>query len=433
MVQPNVSPLDKYLLNIEAWVGEGLTNAQIVEQLRLLGVTTSEGSIRRAKRRIEEASGTALPRRTAPPKNADDPSFSSDGDTAEINSGKTTKIPTPDELMEEHGLDPNDWAYDKPLVSWWGSPGKRCYQLKLQLRRKKPTEFVFPGRVPSEYKPPKRRLPDASRPQLGVICGDAQVPFNDKGMEECFLQFLADVRPDTLTDIGDQGDNPSVSSHPKNPAWHAPINECIQATVDLNYARRRASENTEYTILLGNHDARLQNYIMNKAETIFGIKRGQIPDAPDYDGSVLEWAYLTRADDLGIDVVAASDGDQYFHAAHTLVDGPHGLIGEHGSKTGKNAMLATIERLDHSVAFGHTHTQGMQTKTLWNINGEHRTIYVANIGTQSMIRGGLGYANRPDWVHGFATYVKWPDGRFVIEFAKYEDGVLYWRDRRYAV
>lgn len=432
------SSWDSYLPSIQKWMEEGKSNKEMLALLGAMGKNVTERTLRRAKAKVRDPLGSSPVVKVGAAKASDEPSVSVHGDQATVWSDPVSdsRTITPEEIIKQRKLNPDDWdVRDMILNQWDSNTGKgnttTLYQIKLFLRRKTPIEFVFPGRIPSDYKAPKiNKGRDKDKPFLGVVCGDSQVPYNDERMEDCFLQFLADVKPDKLTDVGDQGDNPSVSNHKKNPKWHIDLNTCVQATTDLNYNRRRACETMEYEVLIGNHDVRLDNFVMDRAEALYGIKRGDLPTDEEYQGSVLEWAYLTRADDLNINVVS-TDGDQYFHSEIVLVEDDFGLTAEHGHKTGKSAMLNTIDRRDNSVVFGHTHTMGMQTKTVWDKHGNHRTIYVANIGTQCKLKGGLGYAKNPDWVNGFLTYVKWPGGGFTLEFAKYEDGVLYWRDKRY--
>jgi hypothetical protein len=427
----NNSPLDAHVDELKALASQGLSMTDIAAQLTERGVPTSRDSVRRAFKRHNIERPALLTR---------EPDISIKGDTAVLIGGDAAGPRlSPDDLIRMRHLDPADWEIKDMIINEWdammgekhGNATKPMYQIKLFLTRKKPIEFVFPGKVPTDYIPPKIIVPRfRTTPTIKVICGDGQVPHNDKGMEDCFLQFLADIMPDELVDIGDQGDNPSVSSYKKNAQWHVPINDCIQATVELNYYRRRAAENMKMVILLGNHEARLVNFTMTQAESLYGIKQGDIPDDPKTGEHVLQWASLTRAKDLGIEVIGNED-DSYEHASYKLVDHPHGALAEHGNKTGKTHSQKMIERRIVSLFYGHTHDQTIDTKTLYDINNDPRTIYSVNIGTQSLIKGGLGYVKNPDWVHGFALLIEWPDGRFHVELVKYEQGVMYWRDKRY--
>lgn len=434
MTEKQVSPLDPHKDELIEMALQGLSNTAMAAAFTARGVSTTKDSIRRAFKRWNFS---------RPNANLGEPTVSLTGDTATIQGGDPsgTEI-TPDQLMRLHGLDPDDWEIKNLIVNKWdamvgeklGNAKRPMYQLKLHLVRKRPIEFVFPGRVPSEYTAPVIRRKVGSMPlvapYLKVIVGDNQVPHHDRGMEDCLLQFLAEIKPDELIDIGDQGDNPSVSTHAKNEQWHVPINECIQGTVELNYYRRRAYEQMKMTILLGNHDERVKRYTQARAEALYGIKQGDIPNDPVTGANVLEWAYLTRADDLNITVIANED-DNYFQQSFTIVEGEHGAIAEHGSNSGKNVAQKVSERRHYSIFYGHTHDQSIETKTVWDIHGNHRTYYLVNIGSGTKIKGGLGYAKLPDWVNGFATLSDWGDGRFHVDLAKYEDGVLYWRDKRW--
>ena len=54
------------------------------------------------------------------------------------------------------------------------------------------------------------------------------------------------------------------------------------------------------------------------------------------------------------------------------------------------------------------------------------------IGLLGDPRGGFGYAVNPPCNQGFGTVTIWPSGEHVMELARYRDGVLAWRDQRWA-
>lgn len=385
---------------------------------------------------IKRANGgvdtNSLPTVIAPER----PGFTIDGDSAVLvspSSDERKRLFTKEELREEYGFPEDDWIETRAVISQYGSPDNPSGQIKMWLTKRVDIHQIIPARFPESYVAPKINRALTNKPIFGVVCGDSQVPHNDLCMEDCLLQLVAELQPDILIDLGDQGDNPTISSYLKNPKWNAELNECIQATTELNYYRRRACESMEMIVLASNHDTeRVKNYVLSKAPDLYGVQRGMFHGEEDPE-KVLTWGYLTKMDLLNIKLIG-EDGDSYQHANHIISQGAPdvpGLAVEHGSVTGKSAMLKAVENTNYSMFFGHTHHAGMETKTVYDTDGEPHFIYSFNTGTMAKLKGSLGFAKRAQWVNTFCTYQLWPDGRFTVDFAKYENGELFWRDKRW--
>jgi hypothetical protein len=186
-----------------------------------------------------------------------------------------------------------------------------------------------------------------------------------------------------------------------------------------------ASPETTWKALLGNHEERLYTQVLTKIPELYKLHRA---DNGQELERILSYEYLMRFDELGIELIEP-DG-KYTHAQDII--SPE-LAARHGHLAGKNAASKSIERLDHSLVFGHTHAKSVTAKTLYDIDRVNRTIHSIENPAMCLIQGGLGYAVDPNWSNGFTTFHVWDDGKFSFEQAIYDDGELFWRDQRYSL
>lgn len=439
MSKTSQSPLEPYQTEIEGWVSQGWTNAEIEGALKDQGVPSSERSIRRAKKRwgLSDNKGGSDP---------EPASISVRGDSAEITGKPTTKLSRPEDLMLERGLDPEEWEVVSIIINEWDGATKKgggekvtgkhtLRQLKITLKRKVPIELISPARLDGPKFRSARPQPGYSRSYDGpnnakrvVLVGDQQAPYYEEKLHRAFCQFLGDYQPHSGVLIGDTIDLPDISRHPINPERDVTVQECIDTGYMILKEYRESFESCEWQKLAGNHDERLRRIVVDNIRQIYGLRRAQIPDETA-ELPVMDVGHLLRLDELDIEFVRP-DGD-YEHTQVNLSDhlaARHGWIARKGSGT---SALATLEHLGFSVVVGHTHRQSLVHKTTHDINGKTSTLAACETGCMCRIDEGLGYAVAPDWQQGFATAEIWPNGTFKLDLATFVNGVLYHRNKRY--
>lgn len=430
MSQTTSSPLDPHKAEIIQWVAEGYSNREIEGALAQLGIPSSDRSLRRAFKRWEVERG-----KVTKPEPA---SASVRGDTADITSEVSGELNTPDDLMTERGLDPEEWEVVSMTINEWDGPVKgggaqALKQLKIHLRRVIPLELITPARIDGPTWEPsfaniKKTTKRNQSSRKVVFCGDQQAPYFNEELHESFCDFLFDWEPDEGVLIGDTIDLPDISRHPNTPEKDVSTQECIDVGYQILREYREAYEPIYWRKLAGNHDERLRRLQIDKVERIFGLRRAQVPGALE-ELPALDVGHLLRLDELGIEYIRP-DGD-YEHTQINLSDhlaARHGWIARKGSGA---SALATLEQLGFSVVVGHTHRQSLVHKTRHDINGQLSTLAACETGCMCRVEGGLGYAVAPDWQNGFATAEIWPDGTFKLDLATFVDGTLYYRDKRY--
>lgn len=310
---------------------------------------------------------------------------------------------------------------------WDGPYGNPLKQLTVNVRRKAPSDFPQPAFMPDDYIAPPKKKPATGDKKLCVFVGDQQAPHHDRNLHRIFCDWLRKNKPEEGILIGDTVDFPDVSRHPKNPEWDHTTQDCVNAGYAILKDYVQASPNTRWVKLMGNHDERIRNKLLQQVSQLYDLRRAEIEDQPE--APVWCISHLLRLDALGIEFVAPNGG--YKHAQANVSNhlaARHGWVARKGSGA---SALSTLEHLGYSVVVGHTHRQSLVHKTTHDINGETQTLAAAETGCMCKIKDGLGYTVAPDWQNGFATATVWDAGTFKLDLATYANDVLYWRDSRY--
>jgi hypothetical protein len=242
------------------------------------------------------------------------------------------------------------------------------------------------------------------------------------------LSLVDDLQPERIVCLGDVLDFSSISRHRDNPAWLASAQENVQAGFAWLSDIRDAAPDAEMDWIEGNHDARLRNELLQRAERAYGIKPAQIPGFGE-ERDALSLARLLHLDRLHINFVGPDrEGDEYHHAGFDL--GPE-LHARHGFLTGSNSPEKTMDAIGMSVVYGHTHRQDIHHRTIYRGKSPVGRMVAVECGTLAQVEGGLGYATNPRWHQGAALATVWPDGGHDVELLPYDGRALRFRGRRY--
>lgn len=350
---------------------------------------------------------------------------------ASFTTAPAPKLGDLDTLMRERGLDPADWEITNATLNEWDAPvsgggTQKMRQLKVNLRRKIALQLLSPGRsIPALSRAKAKR--DARKPKLIVVEGDHQVPYHDPKLHRASIEFLGLVKPDGHVFLGDTLDFPTISRHPDHPAAMATPQECVDQGTRLLRDKREATPDDCWAVKIrGNHDDRLAQEQLNRAERTHGLAPGAWDEEEQVDAFSLR--RLLHLDRLGVRYGIDPRGWQ--HDEVVLVPGPEGLVVRHGLVTGANTAGRTLRKLGRSVIVGHDHSK----ETAWWLDPSVDSLRQAVVaGTMSRNDEVFPHFTvKPDWHQGFVTATIWPDGRFIIEHAHYFAGALYWRSERIA-
>lgn len=353
------------------------------------------------------------------------------GDSATVVSPAAPDLGDIDTLIRSRGLDPADWEVLSATLNEWDGPtatGKQTLrQLKIQLRRRTPLEWLFPATDVRQRAVP-RLSTDPERPRTIALLPDPHCPYQDLELEKRVHDLLGHLAPDRVVCLGDVCDFPSISRHRDNPAWFASAQENIDEAFAWWSRLRDVAPDAEMDWIEGNHDARIRSELLQRAERMYGIKPASIPGEPT-DHDALSLHRLCHLDRLHVNFVGPPlEGDNYHHAG---VDLGAELHARHGFLVGSNSPEKTMNAIGMSVVYGHTHRQDMHHRTVYRGAKPVGRMVAVECGFLGRLEGGLGYAVNPRAQQGLAVATVWPDGGHDVELVPYDGRALRFRGRRF--
>lgn len=252
-----------------------------------------------------------------------------------------------------------------------------------------------------------RRKSPAPKPgalQRLLICPDVHLPYHDALAWETFLEVAREWRPDVLVFLGDIVDFYQVSRHPKDPLRRITFqDEVAIANRELN--RVSALKIPRVVVTEGNHETRLQRWLVDQAPQLVGIV--DVRDLLQIDRRNWEW---------------------FPYGTHTRIGKLHFShdVGHAGVYAARQSSMA----FGHNIIFGHTHrAQAHYESTVtgerfvsWTMGwlGDPEAIdYQHRAKVTRNSQHGFGVAHLDVEGNGWVSFVP------VIRGAAVVDGVLY--------
>lgn len=313
---------------------------------------------------------------------------------------------TVQDLLRAQGLDPAEWEVKSANVRGDG--------VSLTLRPRVELDLI-PDPLPPLPAPRKPLRAERSF----VICGDQHAPHQDPGLHEAFCSFLSDETPDELVVLGDVADYASVSRHRSGAGYAQGVIECNRAAYKLLHDYRESSPDTYVTLLEGNHDARVENYLQDNAPELWQVGPAFEEDLPMYS-----LRRMWRLDELDIDLV---EGD-WDRSSYKLTPT---LSVRHGYLVSQNTPQQMLNKHGRSQVQGHDHKLRFTYRTKHDPTDTR--VHVSTGCMCKVDEEGLGYAVEPDWNQGFVYGHAWDNGDFALAPAVYvpDHGLLLPDGRRY--
>ena len=354
-----------------------------------------------------------------------DPAIPTEASTKTVTDGvrSAANDPTPSpwkaaDVIRAHGENPDDVVIVRERANRWGPPDAPNHQLRVDWIPK--SELIQPVDPGSWKKPPKPRKPRHDRTRQVVLCGDHHAPLHDKTLHALFLDYLADNQPGEGVLLGDLMDFSTISRFRDKDGFAHGVQECLDGAFQILRDYREASPNTHWTLLPGNHDARLHFQIIDNAKALHRIT----PAGEDLPA--LDFRRLLHLDELGINFI---DGD-WESAKYSLC---RNLTARHGYTTAKNAGDKMLTKLTRSTAQGHSHRLSFTYRTEHDDDPDcpTSTRTAVEAGCMAEIKDGLGHAVDPDWTQGYIEATIFPDGDFHLAPWVYVPGRLLGPGKRY--
>jgi len=299
-------------------------------------------------------------------------------------------------LFEEAEVDPAQVNLKKYVVNSWG---KDNFQVKAWLEPKgedeaKESPFIPVARPP--LKPAKTAIggmhylfiPDI---HFGYFrAGDALSPVHDEDAVGVVLNVARAYQPTNIVVLGDMLDLAGFGSYTTSPAHRHLANEALQRAYDFFTNLRSVAPDANIIVLEGNHEARINRYLCDRAPEAAGIKR------PGEGTPVLSVKSLLRLDEMGIEYVGPY-GTHYWT--------PEGVRVLHGELIGKNGGDTASKMLNAYAApsvCGHVHRLELAYKTRHEADGPTLT-WAMSCGTLARLDGAVPGSAYPDWQQGFGV------------------------------
>ena len=215
-----------------------------------------------------------------------------------------------------------------------------------------------------------------------VIASDIHIPFQDKAAVKAFLSYVKGKQPEIIVLNGDVLDMFMLSRFTKgegrNPLEEIKMCQALLATL------RSTCPNSEIFYVIGNHETRLEKYVLNKAPELASLIEDVFSIIKVEDYNVRGCASLTINDNF---------------------------VMKHGTYIGNKSGLSAIKEMENaymSGATGHVH----RLSTYRARKAGRKFVWIE---TGCLCDLNPEYCVNPNWCQGFA----------VVEF---KDGKLYKAD-----
>jgi ribosomal protein S30 len=305
--------------------------------------------------------------------------------------------------------------------------GESRYQT-IEIGPKEKKVKVLSVAPQAEFKINKIQAAPEKKPdgwKVGVFLPDMQIGFFDNGSKEYsethdeeaidvahqIVSYLdSKYGVDIVVNAGDNLDFPAFSSHRSAPGFTTTTQLAINRASAEAAAQRAIAPDARIVWLCGNHDARITNYLVDKASALVGLCRA------DEDIPVLSIPNLCRFEEYGIEFLEPYPDAELWINDHLRFE--HG--GVYSSTPGGTA--AKQLRNGVSVGYGHIHRSEVLQETRHTAKGP-RTHFAGSPGTLCRIDGSVPSAKtgitaagtqaasrHENWQQGIWVFWYQPDG-----------------------
>ncbi len=236
-------------------------------------------------------------------------------------------------------------------------------------------ELLVRKAIPTIIRPTRRATPKHTE-QEALIFGDAQVPFQDERAMNLALTAIRELMPNQVVFVGDMLDLPGLSRFQQRNEWQSATQGAIDYYHQFLAQVRANAPNADITVIAGNHEERMTNYVQRNAAEVLRLRRA------GEHLSVLSIRNLVRFDDLDIRYV-----DGYPNGTYYLEPNLQLMHGTNVAKGGSNAAKY-LEQERASTIYGHTHRLELAQRTYPTENGRY-TVTAASPGALAKVDGSV--------------------------------------------
>lgn len=238
--------------------------------------------------------------------------------------------------------------------------------------------------------------------KVDVVLSDIHIPYHDRDALAIALEYTEDIQPDTIVLNGDIIDFYAVSKYMKDPLRIDTLQSEIDETRALLNRIRETHPSAAIHYLMGNHEERLEKFLIDKASALTSLRCLSIDD-----------------------LFGLSKNKIQFSDTSIMLGNLEVTHGKYARKTPGGSVKGHFEKSASSVLIGHVHR--LNTNRYTNGWGVHTTI---ENGCLCLVSPEYSRVN--DWQQGFSV-VRHSErtGDFIIEQHNIIKGRLITQDKIY--
>lgn len=212
-------------------------------------------------------------------------------------------------------------------------------------------------------------------PKKVLFIPDTHAPYHDKRIWALMMRVISVLKPDIIVILGDFADFYAVSSHAKNPNRRLDLQWEVDEVKGLLRELRKKAPEARIVYVSGNHEDRLERYLMDKAPELFNsVKLEQVLELSS----------------LGIEYIPYKDHIQIgkIYITHEV------------GNCGPQAHIKAQQAFESNVIIGHTHRIGYSV--VGNAKGKpHLGAMFGWLGDFTQVDYMHKIKALRDWAHGF--------------------------------
>ena len=341
-----------------------------------------------------------------------------------VRGGKA--VTTVAQLIEAAGIDTSVWDTHSGEAKRYYVPMKVSGKpviveqpyTSVRFKRKLSDLFNVRPNVIRVTRPSRRKRPEDGGKLEALHTSDDHIPYHDPRVWDILYQIADDIPLGVVCHHGDLLDAEQISRFPKDP--HARRSLAEEITIGATHlgTLKALTPHATRIFLQGNHEDRVRKTIWALADN---RAAGELLTLPEVAEALKVENLLGIADDWKTYSYTGAGGPNH----HLLFDR---LILKHGDVVRRDSAAtakAECQKYSKSGMSGHTHRLGSYYHR--DYNGVHAWF---ELGMAGMIRE--DYVAHADWQQGFAI-TTWSEdrSRYGVELVSINDGVCYFRGRRY--
>jgi len=261
--------------------------------------------------------------------------------------------------------------------------------------------------------------------------------FHDEAAMDVALQLISYLeetdRVDWVINLGDFLDLPAQGRFDQEAGFAGTTQKALdRGHLFLQQQRAAAGPKADIVLIEGNHDRRMEKFILSNSASAWGLKRANMDELP-----VMSIPYLLRLDEIGVEYI-----DAYPAGAFWLTPTFRAIHGTKARSNGSTAAAYTNESPHISTIFGHSHRLEIQSRTVFDGRGAISSVAVSPgclcrvDGAVPSVNGSTHTDGSPakhfeNWQQGVTVITVDAEEKAFVELVQISDGEAWFRGKHF--